>query len=224
MPSLRKTFAAIARDIRRQADRRVAQLEKIATTSNNKYVAQGARQRIANIEQAKKGTYINDAQGKRIVNRSNEERTEALQALARELVSTRYASVRGRRNLKSTETQLNAATADASSVYTKAEVKIFYKATQAAWQRPGVKLQDRNAAILEYYGYENLSELVSDVLTMNANAVEASKHYYTENLTPEQREAMEGESDVKEAQSSPDYLREVVSMPEPSGLNELPKA
>ena len=220
----RKTFATIARNIRRQADRRIAQLEKIAAGAKNQFVAQGAKQRIARIEQAKQGTYINNAEGKRIANRSNEERTESLQALSRELVSTRYASVRGRRNLKSTETQLNAATSDASSVYTKAEVKIFYKATQAAWQRPGVKLQDRNAAILEYYGYENLSELVSDVLTMNSNAVEASKHDYTENLTPEQREAMEGESDVKEAQSSPDYLREVVSMPEPSGLNELPKA
>ena len=82
----------------------------------------------------------------------------------------------------------------------------------------------RNQAILEYYGYESLSELVSDVLAMNQRALEASKLSYEEALTKEQQETADEETDIREAKQYPQYLREVISMPEPSGLNELPKA
>lgn len=220
----KQTFANIARNIRRQADRRIAQLNKIAQNAKNKFVAQGANQRIAQIEQAKRETYYRRTEDGVTRQTTEEERRAGLQKLAQGLSSTRYASVRGRRNLSSTEAQLNAATADAPSVYTKAETKIFYKATQKAWQRPGVSVKERNQAILEYYGYENLSELVSDILTMNSKAVEASQLFYSEELTPEQREAADEEQDIKEAAQYPMYLRDVIPMAEPSGLSELEKA
>ena len=222
--AVKKTFSYIARNVRRAADRAITNLERLARTTKNEYAAQGARQKIETIKDLKKRTYINDAEGKRIVGRSNEERTEALQALAAQTVSSKFASARGRRNLESTQRQLNLASVDLPSVYTKAEVKIFYRATQNAWQREGVDFHYRNEAILEYYGYESLSEAVSDVLAMNQKALESSKKTYEEPLTKEQRESADEETDIREAKQYPQYLREVISMPEPSGLNELPKA
>ena len=222
--AVKKTFAYYARNARRAAERTINNLERLARTTKNKFAAQGARKKIEEIEQLKERTYINNAEGKRIVGRSNEERSEALDALKEAVQSSRFASARGRRNLASTQKQLNLASVDLPSIYTKAEVKIFYRATQNAWQREGVDFHYRNEAILEYYGYESLSELVSDVLAMNQRALEASKLSYEEALTKEQKEAADEETDIREAKQYPQYLREVISMPEPSGLNELPKA
>jgi hypothetical protein len=218
----KKTFADVARTVRRQADTKIKQLERIKDNAKNEYVREGAERRIERIRQFASGTYYKDSSGKTIEGRSDEYRRRSLQALARELSSTRYASARGQRNLKSTQVQLNLASAgQESSMYTEAEAKIFYRATQRAWQREGIKPSERNKAILEYYGYENLSDLVSDVLTMNWKAVEASKKRVNyEDETEEQREARD-ENDVREAQSSPTYLTEVVSFTEPSGLEEL---
>lgn len=222
--AVKKTFSYLARNARRAADRAITNLERLARTTKNKYAAQGARQKIENIKAIKQRTYINNAEGKRIVGRSNEERTEALEALKEITKSSKFASARGRRNLASTQKQLNLASVGLPSIYTKAEVKIFYRATQNAWQREGVDFHYRNQAILEYYGYESLSELVSDVLVMNQRALEASKLSYEEALTKEQQETADEETDIREAKQYPQYLREVISMPEPSGLNELPKA
>ena len=209
----RKTnvFAQVARNIRRQADRKIAQLDRIIDNAKDEYMKRGAELRKGAIEKFKAGTYFKGT--------TEESRRESLQKLAGQLKSTQHVSTRGRRNLASTQTQLNAASVGAASTYTQEQVRIFYRATQSAWQRPGVSLKDRNQAILEYYGYENLSELVSDVLVMNVSAEEAARKYRErmEKLTKEQQEYVTA-SDVREAQSSPTYLQEVVSMPEPSGL------
>lgn len=214
----------VARNIRRQLDTRIAQFRRAMDSTKSDILTQGYKQRIASLEEAKKGTYVtaqNEA-GKR-VQRSDEQITEGIQAASRELMSTRFASNRGRRNMASTQAQLNAASVNAESMYTKEEVRVFYRATQKAWQREGVSLKDRNVAILEYYGYENLSELVSDILALNRHALEKAKLTPQEDLTPEQKEALE-QGDVKEAQQSPEYLMDVIEMPDPSGLAEIEKA
>ena len=224
MPKRKVTFASVARNVRRQAERRISQLERMAESARNDYVRQGIAQRIERIKEAAEGTYINNASGRRIAGRTEADRRESLQHLASELSSTRYASNRGRRNLASTQMQINlASTGQASSMYSEAEVKIFYRATQRAWQREGVSTRDRNEAILEYYGYESLSQAISDVLALNWKAVESSKVKVQEIMTKEQQEMAE-EMDIKEAATYPQYLRDVISMPEPSGLAELSKA
>lgn len=218
MARKKNTFAQVARNIRRQADRKIARLKQMESEAKDTYLKHGARLRREALEEAKKGTYYRYTENGVSVKTTEESRREALQKSAQLLKSLQHVSAAGRRNLASTQTQLNAASVGAASMYTQEQVRIFYRATQAAWQRPGVKLQDRNQAILEYYGYENLSQLVSDVLTMNVAAEEAArKTKAMEKLTAEQEEYVT-ESDVREAQSSPTYLQEVVSMPEPSGL------
>lgn len=217
--------ANVARNLRRQIDRRIKQAQAAAQSAKNDFLAQAYNRKIEKLENAKQNTYLTSKSmdGKRVL-KSDKDVRKGLQQASQELMTSQYLTEKGRRNLASTQSQLNAASAGAASTFTKAEAKIFFRATQNAWQRPGVSVKERIPAILEYYGYENLSELVADVLTLNQKAVETSKLTYTEELTPEQRAAADEESDIKEAQQSPQYLTEVIEFPDPSGLTELRKA
>lgn len=215
----------VARNIRRQLERRIARTEKIKDNAKSVFLKQSYEKKIERLQEAKKATYATyktDA-GKRAI-KSDEQITRGLQAASQELSRSRYLTERGLRNMASTQMQLNAASVGAESTMTQAEAKIFFKATQKAWQREGVSVKDRIPAIMEYYGYENLSELVSDILTLNQEAVRRSELTYKEKLTKEQEESLDEEQDVKEAQQSPTYLADVISMPEPSGLEELDKS
>lgn len=214
----------VGRNLRRQIDRKIAQTERIRDSINDKTLRQSYEQKLSRLSDAREKTYItelNDA-GKRVT-RTDEEIRRNFQEASQEISQSRYLSQRGHRNLVSTQSQLNAASAGAVSEYTQAEVRIFYRATQNAWQKPGVKVEDRNKAILEHYGYENLSELVSDILTLNQKAVDKSRQMSEETLTKEQSDAT-SDNDVKEAQQSPEYLLDVISMSDPSGLDTLEKS
>lgn len=50
-----------------------------------------------------------------------------------------------------TQQQLNMASADKPSVYSQTEAKLLYRVTQKIWQKKGIKNQDRNEEILEYF-------------------------------------------------------------------------
>ena len=220
----KKIRTNVARNLRRQIDSRILRAQQIKSAAKSEFIEQSYEKKIARLEDAKKATYIvtqND-EGKRIT-RSDAEITKGIQKAAEELMHSRYITQRGHRNLASTQAQLNAASTNAVSEYTKSEVRIFYRATQKAWQRKGVDVRSRNQAILEYYGYENLSELVSDVLTLNQEAVDRAKKLEMEKLTKEQSDST-SDNDVKEAQQSPTYLQDVIEMPDSSGLEELEKS
>lgn len=216
----------VARNLRRQLERRIARTERIKEQySEGSALRTSYEKKIERLQEAKNNTYTisRTDEGKRVV-KSDREITKGLQEASKELVRSRYLTERGLRNMASTQMQLNAASVENVSEFTQAEVKIFFKATQRAWQREGVSVKDRIPAILEYYGYENLSELVSDILTLNQEAVRNSEIFYEEELTKEQKESLANEQDVKEAQQSPTYLADVIPMAEASGLEELEKA
>ena len=128
-------------------------------------------------------------------------------------------SKQGQRSLAATQNQLNAASAkDKASIYTAEDVKIFYRATQKLWQ--DVPIAQRNEVILQKSGYENLSDLVADVLAANEGARQKARDY-REKMTPEQREKMDKEHDEKEAAQYPNYLKDVIQLSEQSFVVEV---
>lgn len=220
-----KEFARVARNIRRMADRRIKRLERIIATTGDDYVRKGAEKRINELRSAAERTYINDRSGKRIADRTDAQRRDALKELSQNLRETQYiASERQMRSNEVTISELNKALAGAPSVYTEAEAKIVLRATQRAWQREGVKLQRRFYEAMSYYGKDNMAAFVSEILTSNTEAIRRAAQTPDMEMTPEQREAAEGEADEKESQQSPDYLGYVIAAPEPSGLFEPTKA
>jgi hypothetical protein len=44
----------------------------------------------------------------------------------------------------------------ASSVYTREQVSVFYAVTRNIWEKPGIKVEDRNAAVLQYFNEERM--------------------------------------------------------------------
>lgn len=97
-----------------------------------------------------------------------------------------------RRANKITQSEINAASEGLeSSQYTEAEVKVFYRATQKAWNRPDVDISQRNEAILEYYGYSRLSVIMDEVLQQNIAALRAAKLNPFKGMTQEQQEEYE---------------------------------
>lgn len=219
----KKIRSNVARNLRRQIDTKMKQAERAFNATESAYLRESYSKKIARLRDAKQMTYIttrND-DGKRVT-RSDTDIRQGMQEAAEELSKSRYLSERGRRSLAATATQLNAASSGRTSVYTQAENKIFYRATQRAWDRPDVSLKERNQAILAYYGYENLADLVADVLALNQKAVDKANQMYGENQTEEQ-DSFVDENDIQESKRYPNYLRDVIAMAEPSGLEELEK-
>ena len=46
----------------------------------------------------------------------------------------------------------------ASSIYTREQVSVFYAVTRNIWEKPGIKLEDRNAAVLQYFNEERIMQ------------------------------------------------------------------
>lgn len=156
--------------------------------------------------------------GKRIVGRSQEDIEAALSRLTELNESATVYTGDRRRGFLFTQNQLNMASVDAEgSVYTKAEAKIFYRATQKAWQREGIGEHERNEAILQYYGRTNLAAFVEEVLNMNKLANDAAK------VLDERRKHDSDDEGTEEAQrndtsdgekGSPTYMTLVITMEE----------
>ena len=212
-----RSFADVASYVRRRANVSIARLKEVIAKTSSPLAQKGAEKRIERLETLISGTYLRDSNGKKL-KAPTPEISQNVQHLAKEIQSTRYASKVGQRSLAATQRQLNMASAgDTASIYTESDVRIFYRATQRLWE--GHPVSERNKVILEKTGYERLSDLVADVLAANEVARNKAENY--RNLTKEQREQMDEEPDVKEAEQSPDYLLEVIQLEDNSGLYEV---
>ena len=117
--------------------------------------------------------------------------------------STMY-SKSSERSFRAATVEINKASAgDESSRFTKRQVQIFYKATQPAWQNEDISLQDRNMAIMEYYGRDNLAEFVEEITELNIISLKAGEVQPEEEMTEEQEERYRNEPDVEHDLRSP---------------------
>lgn len=156
-----------ARNERRKAQTRIRALERKRDALTSAQAKDKVQTQIDNLQKTVAATYMySQDDGTRI--RSREEAMGNVAILARH--NLRLGSLvtsEGRANLV-TGIELNRATVGRSSVYTKAQVHIFYKKTQEAWQQAGVALEDRNAAIVAEYGPKlgtsSLADIVEQVL------------------------------------------------------------
>ena len=214
----RKTVGYRAELERKKTATRLRALENILANEN---LERNSRKKFENMVDEMKAvsdetrTYKD---GKRIVGRSQEDIEAALSRLTELNESATVYTGDRRRGFLFTQNQLNMASVDAEgSVYTKAEAKIFYRATQKAWQREGVDEHSRNEAILQYYGRTNLAAFVEEVLNMNKMANDAAK------VLDERRKHDSDDEDTEEAQrndtsdgekGSPTYMTLVITMEE----------
>lgn len=222
----RDTYGYRAELIRRKINTRIKGISTILENKNlPKRLRDSYEATVLDLRMAQAGTRTRTKSGKKIVGRTKEKLETSLKVAEKLAADTEVYTGNRRRGFLFTQNQLNAASAGADSVFTKAEVKIFYRATQKAWEGKSSKI-NRNQAILEYYGRSNLESLVEEVLEINKLAVKAASLDPTKFMTDEQREEYEKaqQADTTDGEKgSPTYMAAVVTLEEFQNLVEEPE-
>lgn len=224
----RDTYGYRAELARKRADVRIKGLLQVLRSENLPDVTRKVFQKeIMSLNAEKAATRIRTKTGKIIPGRTQSELNAALERLNERVEATTIYTGDRRRAFKVTQSELNKASVGLPSQYTKAEAKIFYKATQKAWQRAGVTEHNRNEAILEYYGRTNLAAFVKEVLDINELAIKASEMRTNEDMTEEQRkeydEAQRRDNEDSE-KGSPIYMSSVITLEEFANIVSEPIA
>lgn len=94
------------------------------------------------------------------------------------------------------------------STVSKEEVKIFYGATQKAWE--GLPIEKRNQAIKDYFGVETLEEAWEKVFETESaqNALKEARR--NQEPISSDSDIQDGTNDEKEGKGSPPYMKGLV--------------
>jgi hypothetical protein len=144
------------RNERRKAERRISAITRQLATTESPQARQLLETRINNLQRAieQVRTYSPET-GKRIHTKLEVEHGLNYLKAVNE-ASTSYARGNKAQN-KATEIEIKRA--GKGGMYTMRQVQLFYKETMPAWNREDVSPNQRNQAILAYYGEQNLAAL-----------------------------------------------------------------
>lgn len=168
-----------ARNVREKAQRRIDDLKRSMKESTSETVRDSLRKDIRRIQRAVSNTRTYSTKtGKRMhttkqVERGIEKLTQILEDYPLKVPKSRNRAFEIRMNMASNQ-RLQGPTRDmkhtvgeemAGITYT--QVRIFYRATQKAWQN--VPVEQRNEAILRYYHQRDLEAFFNKVLSEQRN-------------------------------------------------------
>lgn len=192
MPSKKGSLSYYTQQLREMGERRVARLQRSLETASTDRTRKWIKSQIKEINSAMQGTRaINPKTGARYKTKTEAYIAKQTTRLAKAIARVPQLYTTKRDTFKVTQQQLNLASVNAPSVYTKNEVKIFYRTTQEIWEteeREWVKAHpdgnvekdfNRNEAILDAYNREReanglsplqFDELVQVVLDKNEKA------------------------------------------------------
>lgn len=197
---------------RKKAKRRIARLEKEISKTGSEKERVFYEQQVRSLREQVSKTYEFNPLTHKATGYTKDDIRMAARNLTRMNVSSEIGRTSQSRKNFITQQELNTAKSYHSGIqsigeFTSEEVRIFYRATQEAWQGLSSK-EDRNKTILEYYGRSDLRDFVREVLDMNKEAVERSKRDYREPVSDGEMLDTDGESD---RQASAEFLSYVVS-------------
>lgn len=233
MPSKKGSIAYKARNARKQADRWIKNLSNIVTSK--KYTLNEratARQMVNKLEEIRRQTYKPKGKATRESDSIITQATERIKALAKSAKISRGKS--GASNLL-TQQQINIASRkyerpeDNTSMYTKEEVKAFYRATQKWWENStkvvnsfdtGVVDQSQiNKTIMKKLGTDSLADAF-EFITQRPEVKRAIVGYKVgegklseTEMTDEQRkmyEQLQTEDNSDTTKGSPPYVLQVI--------------
>lgn len=223
MPSKKGSVAYYARNARRQVDRWTNALGKITRNRNGttKNERAAARQMINQFKQLKSQTYKPKGKSTKESDQSIQEAVFQIRSLAK--AAKMATGEQGASNLF-TQQQINIASRryekpeDNPSIYTREEVKVFYRSTQRIWQTPGepVDTHTINRKIMNYFKTSSLKEAMEKVLNAPQNKqllerIKLGKTPYSQ-MTDEQRELYEKLRDSDTSDYDQQYFASEVFM------------
>lgn len=232
-----------ARRAREKGYRRIARIENyIQSNLSNERIRDWGKRKIKEIKSAIQGTRRYSKEGKRYKTKTDRYVKGQIERLESAVFSVPARLNANERSFAMTQHQINMASVNRPSVYTKQDVQLFYRATQKIWQVQGVGEHNRNEAILDYFNsirLENgltplkLDEIVDYVLKANEDIQKGLNTDTEEDMTQEQREwhekAQQGDNEDNEKGSPPgigariiadirDALANLFVLPNPTDL------
>lgn len=168
-----------ARNARDKAQRRIADLKAQLNYTTNENIKSRIRKDIKRIQRAVSNTRTYSTKtGKRMhtskqVARGIEKLSSLLEEFPLKVPRQKNKLFEVRMNMASNQhiqgpsQNPKRTVGEEISGLTKAQVQIFYRATQKAWQK--VPVEQRNEAILKYYHQRDLEKLFNDVLSDQRN-------------------------------------------------------
>lgn len=204
-----------AESARKLGKTKIKNLERELKATKDKNIKAFIRQDIKMTKKAMKGTYASKGARESQI-KSN------IQIL--KTTSTKNTLFGGENRIQNymTQKQLNLATKSQSildsasnpSMYTSAQAKVFYRATQKIWEG---KSGNRNQAIMKYFGVTSLSEAVDIVLNhpnvKTALGIESGEYNPNAELDEEQEALYDEQLEIdseQQKEKSPDYLDYVI--------------
>ncbi len=182
------TLGQQTKSARRMGERRIKRLDAaIADANIPQRVREWAKAQKKEIQSAIQGTrqYAKDGHRYKSKNESYiRKQLDRLNAAVKKVVPN-YAPPRD--TFKSTQQQINLASSrqtEQSSIYTREEVKIFYRIHQKLWDKSGVDVHERNEAILDALNDQrrekglppiSLAEAMEATIKANKQALEMQK-------------------------------------------------
>ena len=199
MPRKTDSYSYRAQLERAKAQRRIKSLEKISSNEKlSEATRDSATESIKELRAAIEATKQRVKTDSGYVRRSTEELDAGLKQLRNENAAGELYLGRNAQTNAVTQSELNRASVGLASQFTKAETQIFYHATEEAWRRDGddgkpISLHERNAAIVKYYGFKNLSEAIETILKNNFDTRSVYNINPEFDMTPEQQELYDQE-------------------------------
>ena len=199
MPRKSDSYSYRAQLERAKAQRRIKSLEKIAgneklSASSRESASESIKELRAAIEATKQRVKTDSG----YVRRTTEELDAGLKQLRSENAAGELYLGRNAQTNAVTQSEINRASVGLPSQYTKADTQVFYHATEEAWMQSGdgqkpISLHERNAAIVKYYGFKDLSEAFATIVQKNYEAKSVSNINPENDMTPEQAEIYDKE-------------------------------
>ena len=140
-----------AQRAREMGTRRIKRLEHAAKYNITERTEQWINSQIKEIKSAMQGTRQYSKSGKRYKSKTASYIDKQIQRLERAVKEVpQYYTLEGD-SFTVTQAELNKASVNKPSIYTKTEAKLFYRVTQKIWQSEDIGEHHRNEAILDYY-------------------------------------------------------------------------
>lgn len=218
MPYKKGGLAEQLGKLRRTAKRRIAQLEKEVSRTSSDKERLFYNQMIDTLRDQISRTYQRNPQTRQATGYTRDDLRLAGQNLQRVNVAAQIGRGQQARQNFITQQELNTAESfhfigPVQGEFTREEVKIFYRATQEAWENLPPSA-DRNRAILDYYGETDLRDFVQEVVRgINREAVERA-HAEVGEYVEDEYGLEPDEFDDADRYGSPDYLAWVIPLSE----------
>lgn len=219
MPYKKGGLAEQLGKLRRTAKRRIAQLEREVSRTSSDKERLFYNQMIDTLRNQISLTYQINPQTRKATGYTRDNLRLAGQNLQRVNVSAQIGRGQQSRQNFITQQELNMAESyhfigPVQGEFTREEVRIFYRATQEAWENLPASA-DRNRAILDYYGETDLRSFVEKVTRgINREAVERAHQEIPDEYVNAGDRLESDEYDDADRNGSPDYLAWVIPVSE----------